>query len=460
MDNTMKTEKLSNIKIGFGTKVSYGLGSFSINVIWSLAANYLLIFYTDVFGIAGTVAAVILLVARVWDCFVDPIVGLVMERTNTKHGRFRPYILYGTIFLGIFNILTFYTPTFGGIIKIVYATVVYLVLGSLYSVVNIPFNVLPSAMTTDLKDRSDLYSFSGFFSGFSGIVTGAAVMPLILMLGHGNSQRGYFLTAIVLTIISLPLLFITFANCKEVVIPSKEEKPSIAASLKAVLANKNVLLVYVSLFLMFCAGAGKAGVVTYYCIYVLNNPALIATVFTGFSAASVFTSLLPQIVLRYLDKKIALAMGLIVMCLSNIIIYFTPNTNFMIVIIFSICALCPIGYNIVIVNSMMSDCVDENHLKTGTRSDGAIFSFMSLVTKIGNALVGSASLLILSALGYVANAKQTTEAINGINTVTNLLPAILAFVALIPVFFYTISREKANETSRLLAEKETKNTTI
>lgn len=148
-------------KLGFLTKFSYGLGDFATGIVWSLVSSYLLFFYTDVFGLSGAVVAILLLVARVWDCFVDPIVGLIMERTKSKHGRFRPYILYGSVALGLFNILTFYTPNLGSTGKVIYAGVTYLLLGTFHSLVAVPYGALATVMTRYVEDRTSLSAFRG-----------------------------------------------------------------------------------------------------------------------------------------------------------------------------------------------------------------------------------------------------------------------------------------------------------
>jgi sugar (glycoside-pentoside-hexuronide) transporter len=443
-----RTEKLS-----FGTKLSYGLGEFSGGVVWSLVSSYLLFFYTDVFGLAGGVAAIILLIARVWDVFVDPILGLVMERTKSKHGRFRPYLLYGSVGLVLFNILTFYTPSFSDVGKIVYACVTYLLLGTFHSMVSVPYGALATVMTRDSVDRGKLNAFRAFFGQIGGILTGAAVMPLILFLGNGNDQNGYFYASIVLSLISLPMLFITFKNCKEVVIPTKEEKPSIKESLRAVALNKQLLLVFATLFLLFTGLFGRLGTLVYYCMYVLNRPDLIAVFFTTLSVCMAIASFIAPLLEKFLERRTILRIGLSITGLSFIAIYFTPATNTTMLIVLSIIACLPLGLNGIMIFSMTADCIDDNQLKTGVRSDGAIYSFTSLITKISNAIIGSLSLAALGYFGYVANAQQTPEAINGINMVVNLAPGILFLLATIPMFFYGITKAKAFNTSKELEAK-------
>lgn len=410
----------STEKLSFFTKLSYGLGDFAGSVVWNLASTYLLFFYTDVFGIAGGMAAIILLVARVWDCFVDPILGLIMERTKSKHGRFRPYILYGSLALCALNILTFYTPDLSGAGKVIYAMITYLLLGTVHSIVTVPYGALATVMTRDTNERTNLNSYRGFFGQVAGIVTGAALMPLIMFLGDGDQQNGFFYAAIVLSVFTAPLLFMTFKNCKEVITPSKEERPSIKESLMAVVSNKPVMLILISLFIVVSGIFGRMGTMVYYVIYVLNRPDLIAVLFTLLSVFGAIGATGVSFIGKFLEKKTVLVSGTIIAGLAWCGLYFTPFTNINAVYILTALSGVPIGFSGLMVFSMLADAIDDYQLKTGVRADGAIYSFSSLSVKIASALMGAVTASLLGAIGYVANTKQSPEVVDGINMLVNL----------------------------------------
>jgi sugar (glycoside-pentoside-hexuronide) transporter len=443
------TEKLS-----FLTKLSYGFGEFSGAVVWSLASSYLLFFYTDVFGLAGGVAAIILLVARVWDCFVDPILGLLMERTKSKHGRFRPYILYGALALCALNILTFYTPDLSTTGKIIYAGITYLLLGTVHSVVSVPYGALATVMTRDTDERTSLNAYRGLFGQVAGILTGAAVMPLILVLGKGDQQNGFFYAAVVLSLVSAPLLFMTFKNCKEVITPATMEKPSIKESLKAVSSNIPLLLILANLFIVLMGLFGRLGTLTYYAIYVLNRPDLIAVLFTLLSVCGAVGAICLPFIAKVMEKKTLMILGATIAGIAFIGIYFTPVTNITMIIVWTIIACIPIGLASPLCFSMVADCIDEYQVKTGKRADGAIYSVFSLSTKVANAIVGAAAASTLGLIGYVANTQQTPEVIDGINILVNLVPGILFILSTIPLFFYKITRARAMENSRELLKRQ------
>lgn len=442
-------------KLSFLTKFSYGLGDFATGIVWSLVSSYLLFFYTDVFGLSGAVVAILLLVARVWDCFVDPIVGLIMERTKSKHGRFRPYILYGSVSLGLFNILTFYTPNLGSTGKVIYAGVTYLLLGTFHSLVAVPYGALATVMTRDVDDRTALSAFRGGMGQVAGIVTGATVMPLITLLGNGNNQQGYFYASMVLTLIGVPMLLIVFKNCKEVIEPMAEERPKIKDSILAVVANKQLLLILGSVLIAVTAVFGRIGLVMYYAIYVLHRPDLIAVMFTMLSVGGLVGAFILPYIAKFVEKKTVMILGNLVSGVSFIIIYLTPATNINLIILFSFVASTSMGLA-GMQYSMLADCIDDYQVKHGVRSDGAIYSVSSLVVKICNAVVGSLSVIILTSIGYVANAEQTAETIKGINALVNLAPGVIYLLGIIPLLFYKISKARANENSRILFERQSK----
>jgi len=442
-------------KLSLMTKISYGLGEFACSVVWSLVSSYLLFFYTDVFGLAGGIIALLLLVARVWDCFVDPILGLIMERTKSRFGRFRPYILYGSISLGLFNILTFYTPSFSGTGKAIYACVTYLLLGTFHSVVNVPYGALATVMTRDTNERTNLNAFRGVFGQVAGIVTGATVMPLITILGKGNNQNGYFYASIVLTVIAMPMLLLTFKNCKEVVEPRKEERPTIKESLMSSIKNKPLRLMLACLGISLLGVFGRIGLIVYYAIYVVGRPDLIAVMFTALSIAGVIGALCLPFIAKYFEKKTVLGFGNVLSGVGYIALYFTPVTNTTAIIAITFISCLSVGFSSMIF-SMVGDCIDDYQVKTGTRADGAIYSFTSLITKIVNAIVGSASVAILGMIGYVANQPQTPEVAKGINALVNVAPGMMYLLAIIPLFFYTLSKAQANENTKILLERQGK----
>jgi len=452
----MKSDEVSVGKISklsFKTKFSYGIGDLASNISWGLVSSYLLIFYTDVYGLSAAVAGTLILIARVWDIFIDPIVGLFVERRDSKFGRFRPYILIGAVLTAIFNTLTFVTPSFSDTAKIAYACITYIILGTVYSVVSISYGALATVMTNDTNERTSLNSFRGFFASISNVIVGASVMPLVSILGNGNNQIGYALTALVLSLISIPLYLMVIKNCKEVIQPPKSQYPSIKESVMAVATNKPLLMAMIFLLLMFTALFGRLGIVVFYYIYVLGRPDLIALLMMGFGIFTALGAILVSFLANHMEKKTLLIVSCGISAVGLIAMYFTPSANVMMITILTLVYSISVGFCSPMIFSIIGDCIDDNECKTGKRADGAIYSMTSLITKVSSAIIGGLTAFSLASIGYVPNAQQSASAINGINIVVNVIPAVLYIAAMLPLFLYGISKARAMENSKELERR-------
>lgn len=436
-----KTSIISKAKLSFGTKLSYGLGDFASQLSWTMVSSYLMIFYTDVFGLAPAVVATLFLTARIWDGINDPIMGLIMERTSSKYGRFRPYLLYGPIFLAAANILTFTVPSFGTVGKIVFAYATYVSLDMAYTAVNIPYGALATVMSEDTNERTSLNSFRMFSTNVAGIVMGMVTMPLILKLGGGNMQKGYFWTTVVFSVVSVPLFWLVFKNCKEVVEPPKtQEKITLKESLLCVGKNPQLILVLIYGFLALSTLFGRLGLVVYYCIYNMKRPDLIALFMTTVGIASVVSVMFAPYISKKIGKSRAAIAALIVGAIGLFIVYFAGYNNLPMILLGSVIYGLN-GFGAPLMLSMTADCIDYAEWKTGVRAEGTVYATTSLATKFATAFAGSVGVIALAAFGYVPNAVQTEMAMKGINIVTNLVPAIFLLLGIIPMAFYKIDNK-------------------
>lgn len=202
----------------------YGMGNFASQLSWTMVSTYLSIFYTDVFGLGTGAVALLMLIAKVWDGINDPMMGTLMERTHTKHGRFRPYIFVGAIFLVIFTILTFTVPGFGGPGKLVYAYITYIGLGMSYTVTNVPYLALPVVMTRDPKEINKLNAAQMMGMTIGQIILNLFVLKLVLWFGKGDEAAGYQSTAILLALLALPMFWAVAIMSKERITVKKEEQ--------------------------------------------------------------------------------------------------------------------------------------------------------------------------------------------------------------------------------------------
>ena len=439
------------------TKVSYGLGDMASQFVWSFIGSYLMIFYTDVALLPTAAISMIFLIARVWDAINDPIMGAIAERTRTKYGRFRPYLLYGTPFLIIFYILCFTAPDFSGnmTIKVIYAAVTYIGLGMLYTAVNLPYGALMTVMSKDSKDRSDLSTYRMLGSNIGGLILSAISLPLILYFGKGDQAKplGYTMTAVILSLAALPMFYIVFWKCKEVVqVPKQATAVPVIQSFKACI-NRPFLCLFALNSLALVGKFGQAGVAMYYYRYVLQRSDLAALLMVLLNGATALGIFLFARLSNKFGKKMTTIVSFLLAGVFQIAIYFVSYDNIPMVMILTVCTGLT-RFGLPVATAMLADVIDYTEDKTGIRPDGTAYSVYSFGTKLSSALVGSVGVVLLAKVGYVANAVQSAEAMQGINMVVNVLPGACWLIALIPLVLYNLSEEKYAEIRKRLDAKE------
>ncbi|MDR1851811.1 MAG: glycoside-pentoside-hexuronide (GPH):cation symporter [Propionibacteriaceae bacterium] len=447
-------------KLSFLTKVAYGCGDIASQFVWTFVGGYLTVFFTDVVGLAPAVVAAILLGARIWDGVNDPMFGAIAERTKTKYGRFRPYIIYLAPACALFNVLTFTNPGFGGneTMRVVYATITYVVLGMLYTAVNLSYASLGGAMTYDPVERTELVSYRIIGTNVGSVVINLITMPLILYFsGAGDGKTvnatGYTLTTIVYCVLSLPLFYFMVAKCKEVVVPINKKKIPIRTSLKVVLTNPPLIVAFFGSLFMMTAFFGRIGVVVYYYRYVLERMDLVGILMMLPSLFGPVTLIAFMKVVDKVGKKWMCMISFLCCAACLIAIYcIDPKENLTLLLILT--ALFGMSnFGNPIKWSMVPEAVDYAEDKTGVRADGISYAVLSLSTKFGSAFGASIGLLIMGAMGYEANKDQSVEALQGINIAANLLPAGLFIIAAIITVFYPLNTPKVLAIRDSLAAK-------
>ena len=264
---------MNNIKtkLSIKEKVGYGLGDTASHFVWDMVGFWILIFYTDTFGISAAAAGTIMLIARVWDMVSDPIMGIIADRTNTPWGKFRPYILWMALPYSVLAVLTFTTPDLGETGKVIYAGVTYLLLMTVFTAINLPYSSLGAVMTSDSYERAGLNSYRFIFA-FIGqfIVTGTA-LSLALYFGNGDNAKGYQYTLILFAVISFILFMITFKTTKERVEPPKEQKQNLKEDLKNLFKNKPWVILFFVGIVSFVMFAMQNLSIAYYFKYYIGN---------------------------------------------------------------------------------------------------------------------------------------------------------------------------------------------
>lgn len=445
-------EKLSKKSI-----ISYGFGDMASQLVWQFVGTYLTVFYMDIVGLAPIAVSTIMMVAKIWDGINDPMMGGIAERTRSKWGRFRPWILFGAPFLALFSVLTFTAPFGNGTAGVIWATVTYIGAGMLYTLVNIPYGAMAGVMTTHDSDRNALNSIRGIGMqiGMMIINFGSPILLLALAGSETIDQNSYMFAAIIFAVISLPMFYIVFRNSKEVVMPRvSSEKVSIVRNLKVIFSNKYLMIIVLAMFFQMAGNMGRIAVMTFYTTHCLGNFALMSLLMTLPSIGSILGNIMAPFLIKVMGKhgkRNVLIASLAGKGLALLWIFFTPFDNIpMIIAAHVVFAIAGFGFPSTL--SMVTDAVDYQDLRTNVRSDGVAYAFYGLATKIGNAVGSAVGVMLMAAFGYVSGAEITASAQNGINMATNLVPGILFIVAaLIPWLFWKMTDKEADEIRKKIA---------
>lgn len=437
-------------------RMCYGLGDLACQFVWTFVGTYLTIYYTDIVGLAPAAVSMIMLAARLWDAVNDPMMGAVAERTQTKYGRFRPYIAFGAPILAVFGILTFTSPLGNGTAGVIWAAVTYIIAGMAYTVVGIPYASLVSVMTTDSGERNELnaYRSAGMYIGM--IIVNFCSSGLMLAFSGGSetaTKNGYFVTAVIYSVVAVPLFLIVFKNSKEIVQPSGDmKKVPISVTMKNVVENKYLMLISLIMLCQMTGYMGRIAVTSYYVIYCMGSFTMIGIIMGVPCAVGVIGALLSAPIVKKLGKKNALMLGMAIQGAALLIVYFAPFDNLTAImlghVIYGIAS-----FAAPIMLSMVADSVDYQDFKTGVRTDGTAYATYGLASKAGNAIGAAVGVMLLSAFGYVANQQQTARAMSGINMVVNFLPACCFFAGALICLFWNLSDADADEIRVKLGER-------
>lgn len=442
---------LNQSKVPFISKLAYGMGDVGCNFSWMFVGNFLMIFYTDVFGISMSAVATLMLFSRFWDAINDPIIGGLSDKTHTRWGRYRPWLLFAAPLTALVLILTFWAhPDWSQTHKIIYMAVTYCILVLGYTCVNIPYGTLCGAMTQNMTERAQINTSRSVSAMIAIGVINIITIPLIEWLGNGNARQGYLLIAILYGTIFAVCHIFCFAKTKEVVEVPVAQKIPLRLQLQAVAKNKPYLLALLGQVLFGFILYGRNADLLYYFTYVEND----AVLFTYYSMAIIIPSIIgaacfPKVFQLTSNKGwaasvFAFGTGITIIALF----FFSPVTSPIPFYLFA--ALSQFffsGFNTAIY-AIIPDCVEYGEWRTGIRNDGFQYAFISLGNKIGMALGTALLALSLGWAGYEANTTQNEAVVAIMRHSFSTIPGILWVVTALALFFYKLDKRSYN---RILA---------
>ncbi len=428
-------------KLSLKEKIGYGLGDTASHFVWDMVGFWLLFFYTDVYGISAAAAGTIMLIARFWDMAIDPVIGVVSDRTNTRWGKFRPYILFGAVPYAVLAVLTFTTPDFGEYGKIIYAGATYVLLMTAYAFINLPYSALGAVMTDDTYERAGLNTYR-FIAGFGGqfIVTGLA-LTLAEFFGGGDKAQGFQYTLFLFAALSLVFFFITFKTTRERVQPPKDQKNSIKEDVKNLFNNKAWIILAIVGIVSFVMFAMQNAAIAYYFKYYLgreNNVQLFNVI--GTVALIVALPLSKPLAKRFGNKRVFIGSSLI-SGLFFMLIYLPGVNDLTTIYVFNIIAKMAYAPAVPLLWTMIADSADYGEWKTGRRSTGLYFSAAVFAQKAGWGIGAAVAGWILAISQFMPNVEQTATAITGIKLLVSVIPGILYMSCALFMLFYKIDSD-------------------
>lgn len=428
-------------KLSFKEKVGYGLGDTASHFVWDMVGFWILIFYTDTFGISAAAAGTIMLIARFWDMISDPIMGIIADRTNTRWGKFRPYILWMALPYSVLAILTFTTPDLGYTGKVVYAGVTYLLLMSVFTAINLPYSSLGAVMTSDSYERAGLNSYRFIFAFIGQLIVTGTALSLALYFGKGDNAKGYQYTLILFSIISFMLFMIAFKTTKERVKPSKEQQKDLRKDIKNLFGNGPwVILFFVGIISFVMFAMQNLSIAYYFKYYVGKEESVQLFNVIGTIALIAGIPLSKPLSKRFGKRNVYLASSL-VSGVFFIMMYFPAAHNIVSIYVLNILAKFTYAPAVPLLWTMLADTADYSEWKNGRRATGLVFSAATFAQKAGWGIGGALAGWLLALYKFTPNIEQTASALTGIKLMISVFPGILYMSCAILLYFYSIDHK-------------------
>ena len=447
-------------KLPVREKIGYGLGDAASNIFFQTVNTFLLFYYTDVFGINPAVAGTLFVLARFWDALIDPFVGTLADRTRSRWGSYRPYLLWMALPFGIIGYATFANPDLSGNAKLVYAYVTYFLLMTVYAAINVPYSALMGVMTPSSRERTSLssYRFIGAFGGQLLIALG--VMPLVRELGAGDDARGFQMTMAVFSVLAVILFIATFLMTKERIKPH-HEKPDLRKDFASLLANRPWVIMVIAALLTLSGAAVRWAVTPHFFKYYggyddrpifsfLDHTSLfLATGSLSFLVGIFFTSALVR---RFGKRDL-----LIVLTLANAVallgFFFIPRDAYWTMVAVNAVASLIAGPTPALVWAIYTDVADYGEWRFRRRTTGLAFASAMFAQKFGMSIGGGLAGWLLGIYGFEADKLQSKETLQGLCLLFSVVPGVFAIANGIVLLWYPLKDDTIRQIEEELAER-------
>ncbi|MGB9096949.1 MFS transporter [Erwinia sp.] len=420
------------MKLSVKTKACFGLGAFGKDIFSVVVMSYIMIFYTDVFGLTASLAGLVLLITRLIDAVSNPFLGIMMDKTLTQWGRFRPYLLVVPIPFAIFTVLMFWHPDVSPMMKFLYALVTFNIAGLCFTCIDVAIWGLMPNLTRDKQERSQLIALSRAFSNVAGMLFAPLVIPLVIFFGRGDAHQGYLWLGVVVGALSIIFCWILFFNTREISTPAAVKPVAIKETLSTVAKNRPVICVVLAMttFGMSVGLQNATGI--YYLKYYLHLPDYVPLYILLSYAFKVLGAIVAPTLLRKYNNAKAAFVTFALMGICSTLLIFSPVHLPVVYFVLAACFSLGIGVLLVSITGMMAEASDMLEHHSGQRNDGMLFSLNALSMQTGFALSAALAGIVLQWSGYQPNVlNQGPDALLAINLVRCLAPAVFCFAVLL-----------------------------
>jgi len=455
-------------KLPLREKIGYGFGDLASVLFWQTIMVYLLFFYTDIFGLTAAAAGIMFFVSRILDAFFDVVIGMTADRTKSRWGKFRPYILWGAVPLAVSAVLAFTTPGFGETGKLVYAYITFILFMFLYSTVNIPYTSLLGVMSDDPVERTSAASFKFIGAYLAGLIVSATALPFASYFGGGNAGKGWQFTMMIYGAAAVIFFLVTFLATHERIQPIAKEKTSIKNDLKDLSKNRPWFLLFIVTILFILFVCIRLSVTAHYFKYYVGEQEFTffgKTYKWGFEIlASAFNtigqalSLVGVFLVPWFSKLCGRKNAVIILFITALVCtgsyFFLSPSNVMWIFILQAIGSITGGPISTLLWVMYADTADYSEWKTGRRATGLVFSASIMSNKLGWAIGSMIAGLILATTGFVPNVVQNASVLSGLKSMMSVIPVIAGVIALIIlVFFYKLDEPLMKKVKAELEER-------
>lgn len=436
-------------------RISYGIADMGFNFYWANIATFLLFFYTDIFGISAASAASMMFAIKLVNAFTDPLIGALADRTTTRYGKFRPYLVWGALPLGAAAVLTYTTPDLDHDGKLAWAYGSYLLMMVCYTAINIPYNALSGVMSADPQERSTINGLR-FICAFGGSTLVTAATPaLVQWLGAGDDKLGWQLTMGAWAVAASLLFVLSFANTRERIAPPPGQRSNVLQDVRDLAGNGPWLVLFFLALIIMVTITLRTTTAAYYFKYYVGRPELMASFVPTYMMAAAAGAAATPLMTRFIDKKMLMIVLMSLTAVLSAAFFAVPPDQVGLMFVLQAALGLVLGPKSPLAFSMYADTADYTEWRTGRRATAMTFAAATFSQKLGTALAVAVIGALFTALGYVPNAAQSSGSQAGIVWLMSLIPAAFSLLAVAVMCCYRLDGARLQGIQADLAARKT-----